>query len=118
MKETEVRPGQWCVIFGMGGLGHVGLQYARFMGLNTIAIDVQDHALHLAKQLGADMTINAAKEDPGTQASFPPYIGRILMWLALGPPQVLACGRRLKAPTDALLPQPLPPPSRCSHSVR
>lgn len=65
LKETGTRPGQWCVVFGAGGLGHVGLQYAKAMGFNTIAIDISDQALALAKELGADMTINAAKQDPG-----------------------------------------------------
>lgn len=65
LKETEARPGQWCVLFGMGGLGHVGLQYAKAMGLNTIAVDISDQALELAKTLGADIVINAAQQDPG-----------------------------------------------------
>jgi propanol-preferring alcohol dehydrogenase len=65
LKETEARPGQWCVLFGMGGLGHVGLQYAKVMGLNTIAVDISDQALELAKTLGADIVINAAQQDPG-----------------------------------------------------
>ncbi len=65
LKQTETKPGQWCVVFGVGGLGHIGLQYAKSMGMSTIAVDVAEDKLQLAKQLGAEITINATKEDPG-----------------------------------------------------
>jgi propanol-preferring alcohol dehydrogenase len=66
LKETEARPGQWVAISGIGGLGHVAVQYARAMGLHVAAIDVGDEKLELARSLGAELTVNAAVEDPAT----------------------------------------------------
>jgi propanol-preferring alcohol dehydrogenase len=42
LKETEVRPGQWVVISGIGGLGHMAVPYAEAMGMNCVAVDVAD----------------------------------------------------------------------------
>lgn len=64
LKETEVKPGEWVAISGVGGLGHLAVQYAKAMGMHVAAIDVADDKLELAKQLGADITINAKKENP------------------------------------------------------
>ena len=60
---TDTKPGDWVAISGIGGLGHIAVQYAKAMGLHVIAIDVHDDKLKLAKSLGADLTYNAAKED-------------------------------------------------------
>src|SRR5208337_4837207 len=38
IKETEVKPGEWIAISGIGGLGHVAIQYARAMGLHVVAL--------------------------------------------------------------------------------
>jgi len=65
LKETEARPGQWVAISGIGGLGHLAVQYARAMGLQVAAIDIDDQKLQLAKDLGATLTVNAMKQDPG-----------------------------------------------------
>jgi propanol-preferring alcohol dehydrogenase len=51
-------------ISGIGGLGHVAVQYAKAMGLHVAAIDVAEDKLALARRLGADVTVNAAEEDP------------------------------------------------------
>jgi propanol-preferring alcohol dehydrogenase len=64
LKETEARPGQWVVISGIGGLGHMAVQYARAMGLHVAAVDVADDKLALARRLGAELTLNARQEDP------------------------------------------------------
>ncbi|UFH57100.1 alcohol dehydrogenase AdhP [Spirosoma sp. KNUC1025] len=64
LKETEVKPGQWVVISGIGGLGHLAVQYAKAMGMNVAAVDIQDDKLKLAKAVGADLVINASREDP------------------------------------------------------
>ncbi len=64
LKMTDARPGQWVVISGVGGLGHVAVQYARAMGLHVAAVDVDDAKLELAKTLGASLTVNARSEDP------------------------------------------------------
>tara|TARA_R110002012_G_scaffold149264_5_gene308264 strand:- start:6372 stop:7400 length:1029 start_codon:yes stop_codon:yes gene_type:complete len=64
LKEAEVRPGQWVAILGIGGLGHMAVQYAKAMGMHVVAIDIADSKLKLAKSLGADEIINAADVDP------------------------------------------------------
>ncbi len=66
LKETETKPGEWVAISGIGGLGHVAVQYAKAMGMHVAAIDVADDKLELAKKLGADLTVNAKTTDPGT----------------------------------------------------
>lgn len=65
LKETGVKPGEWVAISGIGGLGHVAVQYAKAMGMNVVAVDIADHALKLAEKLGADATVNPKKTDPG-----------------------------------------------------
>ncbi|WP_088891734.1 alcohol dehydrogenase AdhP [Leptolyngbya ohadii] len=64
LKETEAKPGDWVVISGVGGLGHVAIQYAKAMGLHVVAVDIADDKLELAQQLGADFTVNAKYSDP------------------------------------------------------
>ncbi|RQH09036.1 alcohol dehydrogenase AdhP [Paraburkholderia dinghuensis] len=64
LKMTDTRPGNWVVISGVGGLGHMAVQYARAMGLNVAAVDVDDAKLELAKRLGATVTVNAKTTDP------------------------------------------------------
>ncbi len=64
LKVTDTRPGNWVVISGVGGLGHMAVQYARAMGLNVAAVDVDEAKLALARQLGAAVTVNARTTDP------------------------------------------------------
>jgi propanol-preferring alcohol dehydrogenase len=64
IKETEAKPGEWLAISGIGGLGHLGIQYAKHMGLKVVAVDIDDSKLALAKRLGADATVNAKDGDP------------------------------------------------------
>jgi propanol-preferring alcohol dehydrogenase len=64
LKECDLRPGQTVVISGIGGLGHLAVQYARAMGLHVIAVDVAEDKLALARKLGAGATIDAATQDP------------------------------------------------------
>ncbi|GAB0116054.1 zinc-dependent alcohol dehydrogenase [Acidisoma sp. 7E03] len=62
LKETEARPGQWVTIAGVGGLGHVAIQYAKAMGLHVAALDVTEDKLALARASGADVAVNALSE--------------------------------------------------------
>ncbi|WP_223214688.1 alcohol dehydrogenase AdhP [Microbacterium ureisolvens] len=64
LKMTEARPGQWIVISGIGGLGHIAVQYARAMGLRVAAVDIDDAKLELARRHGAELTVNALTQDP------------------------------------------------------
>lgn len=63
LKVLDCKPGDWVAVSGIGGLGHMAVQYAKAMGFQVIAIDVADDKLILAAKLGADMTINAATQD-------------------------------------------------------
>ncbi|MCC8364629.1 alcohol dehydrogenase AdhP [Lysobacter sp. A6] len=64
LKMTDTRPGDWVVISGIGGLGHMAVQYAKAMGLDVAAVDVDDDKLELARRLGATVTVNASSTDP------------------------------------------------------
>lgn len=64
LKSTGARPGQWVAVSGVGGLGHLAIQYARAMGLRVAAIDIDDDKLALARRLGAAWTDNANVLDP------------------------------------------------------
>tara|TARA_R100000322_G_scaffold151666_1_gene109131 strand:+ start:4014 stop:5048 length:1035 start_codon:yes stop_codon:yes gene_type:complete len=64
LKVTDTKPGDWVVISGIGGLGHLAVQYAKAMGLNVVAVDVDDRKLDLARSLGATLAVNARSEDP------------------------------------------------------
>jgi propanol-preferring alcohol dehydrogenase len=64
LKELEAKPGDWIAVSGIGGLGHMGVQYARAMGLRVIAVDIHEDKLALARSLGAEVALNAAELDP------------------------------------------------------
>ncbi|MFI2364689.1 zinc-dependent alcohol dehydrogenase [Promicromonospora sp. NPDC019610] len=64
IRVARVAPAESVAVFGIGGLGHLALQYAQIAGAFTIAVDVEDHKLDLARSLGADHVVNAAREDP------------------------------------------------------
>ena len=64
LKETNAKPGQWVVVSGIGGLGHLAVQYAKAMGLHVCAVDIDDGKLAHAKRLGADAVVNAKAGDP------------------------------------------------------
>ncbi|WP_143811275.1 zinc-binding dehydrogenase, partial [Paraburkholderia piptadeniae] len=64
IRVTDTRPGQWLAISGIGGLGHVAVQYAIAMGLHVVAVDISDTKLELARKLGATLAVNANTTDP------------------------------------------------------
>ncbi|MCX4966738.1 zinc-dependent alcohol dehydrogenase [Streptomyces sp. NBC_00654] len=63
VELSGARPGTRALISGIGGLGHLALQYARIFGAETIAVDVTDEKLALARELGADHVIDARVQD-------------------------------------------------------
>ena len=68
LKETNARPGEWVVISGAGGgLGHVAIQYAKAMGLHVAAVDLGPEKAALARMLGAEIAIDAQRQDPATE---------------------------------------------------
>lgn len=67
LKVLECKPGDWVAVSGIGGLGHLAVQYAKAMGFHVIAVDVDEAKLSLARRLGASMAINAKSQDPGQE---------------------------------------------------
>jgi alcohol dehydrogenase, propanol-preferring len=64
IKVAGVAPSDVVAVFGVGGLGHLALQYARIAGAFVIAVDLEDSKLDMATSLGADHVINARTTDP------------------------------------------------------
>ncbi|KAF2273931.1 GroES-like protein [Westerdykella ornata] len=59
VEDCGLKPGEWMAIIGCGGLGHLGIQYAKAMGLKVIGIDIADQALEVATKCGADHVFNS-----------------------------------------------------------
>jgi propanol-preferring alcohol dehydrogenase len=64
VKVSGARSSDLVAIFGVGGLGHLALQYALIAGAQVVAVDLFDEKLTMAKELGAAYTVNASREDP------------------------------------------------------
>lgn len=64
VKVSGARSSDLVAIYGIGGLGHLAMQYAKIAGATVVAVDLANEKLEMAKQLGADYVINAREEDP------------------------------------------------------
>jgi alcohol dehydrogenase, propanol-preferring len=64
VKVAGTRSSDLVAVFGVGGLGHLAIQYAAIAGARVIAIDIHDEKLTLARELGAEFVVNARNEDP------------------------------------------------------
>jgi len=64
VKVAGTRSSDFVAVFGVGGLGHLAIQYAAIAGGRVVAVDVIEEKLELARELGAEFTVNAATEDP------------------------------------------------------
>jgi alcohol dehydrogenase, propanol-preferring len=64
IKVSGARPSDLVAVFGVGGLGHLAIQYAAIAGATVVAVDLFEEKLDLAKDLGAKYTVNASKADP------------------------------------------------------
>ncbi|MFJ9531490.1 zinc-dependent alcohol dehydrogenase [Herbaspirillum sp. NPDC101396] len=64
IKECQVLAGDWLAVSGIGGLGHLAVQYGKAMGLRVCAVDIDDGKLAHAQRLGADAVVNARAGDP------------------------------------------------------
>jgi propanol-preferring alcohol dehydrogenase len=64
VKVGNVRPGDLVAVSGVGGLGHLAVQYAKIFGGTVAAVDITGEKLKLASELGADIVIDARDEDP------------------------------------------------------
>ena len=101
IKVANVRPGQWVAVYGVGGLGNLAVQYAKkVFGAHVVAVDTNDDKLALAKESGADLAVNPAKEDAakfiqdktgGAHAAVVTAVSRAAFNSAVG--CLRACGR-------------------------
>jgi propanol-preferring alcohol dehydrogenase len=64
VKVSGAKSSDLVAVFGIGGLGHLAVQYARIAGAEVVAVDLVDEKLKLAKSLGATYTVNAKEADP------------------------------------------------------
>jgi D-arabinose 1-dehydrogenase-like Zn-dependent alcohol dehydrogenase len=64
LRNSGARPGETVAVLGIGGLGHLGVQFAAKLGFNTVAIARGQDKVPLARQLGAHHYIDNAVEDP------------------------------------------------------
>ncbi|KAH6723461.1 chaperonin 10-like protein [Leptodontidium sp. MPI-SDFR-AT-0119] len=59
VSQCELAKGEWVAVIGCGGLGHLGIQYAKAMGYKVAAVDISDAQLENARSLGADLVCNS-----------------------------------------------------------
>jgi len=67
VKVSGARPASLVAVVGVGGLGHLGVQYARIAGAEVIAVDVSEERLRTAQDLGADHLVHAREQDPAEE---------------------------------------------------
>ncbi|MFE0152371.1 alcohol dehydrogenase [Nonomuraea sp. NPDC059007] len=65
LRNSGVRPGDTVAVHGVGGLGHLALQYADKMGLRVIAVNRGRDKESLARQLGADEYVDSDEGSAG-----------------------------------------------------
>jgi D-arabinose 1-dehydrogenase-like Zn-dependent alcohol dehydrogenase len=67
LRNSGARPGDVVAVLGLGGLGHLGVQYAAKMGFHTVAIARGKDKEPLARQLGASVYIDSQTQDPAAE---------------------------------------------------
>jgi D-arabinose 1-dehydrogenase-like Zn-dependent alcohol dehydrogenase len=67
LRNSGARPGDLVAVIGLGGLGHLGVQYASRSGFNTVAIGRGNDKEALAKKLGASHYLDTATQDPAAE---------------------------------------------------
>jgi D-arabinose 1-dehydrogenase-like Zn-dependent alcohol dehydrogenase len=67
LRNSGARPGDVVAVLGLGGLGHLGVQYAAKMGYLTVGIARGKDKESFAKQLGADLYIDSTAQDPAAE---------------------------------------------------
>lgn len=64
LDQAEIRPGEWVAIHGCGGVGLSAVHIAKATGARVIAVDISDDKLEMARQLGAEVVLNARVNSP------------------------------------------------------
>jgi D-arabinose 1-dehydrogenase-like Zn-dependent alcohol dehydrogenase len=67
LRNSGARPGEVAAVLGLGGLGHLGIQYAAKMGYHAVAIARGQDKGPLARQLGASIYIDSQAQDPAAE---------------------------------------------------
>jgi propanol-preferring alcohol dehydrogenase len=114
LKVAKPQPGDTAMIVGIGGLGHLALQYAGIFGATTVAVDVEDEKLDLAKQLGAQLVVDAR----GDQAAQVAQAGGVDIALVTVPsPQAMRAAHAALNPNGRLVLVGLPADNRLEIPV-
>jgi propanol-preferring alcohol dehydrogenase len=114
LKVAHPQPGETAMVVGIGGLGHLGLQYAKIFGATTVALDVDDAKLQLAKDLGADHVVDARGDQAGRLAD----LGGVDVALVTVPsPQAMATAHAALNPNGRLVLVGLPADNRLEIPV-
>jgi propanol-preferring alcohol dehydrogenase len=114
IKVGRPQPGETAAVVGIGGLGHLGLQYAKIFGATTVAIDVEDDKLQLAKDLGADHVVDARGDEAAQLAA----LGGIDLALVTVPsPAAMAAAHAALNPNGRLVIVGLPADNRLELPV-
>jgi NADPH2:quinone reductase len=67
LRHTDARPGDLVAVQGVGGLGHLGIQYARAGGFEVVAVSTSPGKESAAREFGADHFVDATSEDPAAR---------------------------------------------------
>src|SRR3954454_18026458 len=67
LRNSGARPGEVVAVLGLGGLGHLGVQYAAKMGFHTVGIARGEDKEPLARRLGASAYIDSQAQDPAAE---------------------------------------------------
>jgi propanol-preferring alcohol dehydrogenase len=79
LRESGLRKAQTVALFGMGGLGHLAVQYARHMGLSVAAVDTSEQKLEAARELGAEVAVAAEQSGRTLQKQYGGLDGAIVL---------------------------------------
>lgn len=74
IKRANIKVGQKVAVIGIGGVGHMSLQFAKLAGAETVAVDTSEEKLKLALDIGADHAVNASDFDDFTAKSGRPDV--------------------------------------------
>ncbi len=114
IKVAHPQPGETAMVVGIGGLGHLGLQYAKVFGATTVAVDVDDVKLQLARDLGADHVVDGR----GDQAAELAALGGVDVALVTVPsPQAMRAAHAALNPNGRLVLVGLPADNRLEIPV-
>ena len=79
LRESGLHATQTVALFGMGGLGHLAIQYARHLGLSVAAVDTSERKLEIARELGAEVAVPAEQAGRALQKRYGGLDGAIVL---------------------------------------